>query len=177
MGRTGRNQRVSLMADSPAPRRVARACRTAAARFARDRRGAAIAYFGLLLPLLLGAAGLGIDVGASYSARQRAQTQAEAAAMAAALELNKASPRATITSAATADATSNGLDTARGDRLTVNIPPAQGGYAGDAKAAEAVVQSSVQQILAPFVGGASTVVVAARAVARVVRTDACVWAL
>jgi hypothetical protein len=96
--------------------------------------------------------------------------------MAAALELNKASPQATITSAATADATSNGFSAAT-DTLTLNTPPTAGTYAGDAKAAEAVVARPVRQILAPFVRGASTVTVSARAVARVMRGGACVYAL
>src|SRR4051794_16935614 len=167
------------MADRSAAARLRRALsssRTAAARLAADRRGVTMVWFALLLPVLLGGAGLGIDLGAAYSARQRVQIVADAAAMAAALELADGSAQAAVTSAATADATSNGLS-ASTDTLTLNTPPTSGTYAGDATAAEAVVTRTVPQILAPFVRGPSSVTVAARAVGRIVRASACVYSL
>src|SRR4051812_39346610 len=166
------------MADRSAAARLRRALsssRTAAARLAADRRGVTMVWFALLLPILLGGAGLGIDLGAAYSAWQRVQAVADAA-MAAALELAGGSAQAAVTSAATADATSNGLSSTT-DALTLNTPPTSGTYAGDPTAAEAVVTRAVPQILAPFVRGPSSVTVAARAVARLQRAAPCVYAL
>src|SRR5690242_7777800 len=138
-GRLSGHHPDSTMADRSAAARLRRALsgsRTGAARLAADRRGVSMVWFALLMPVLLGGAGLGIDLGAAYSARQRVQAVADAAAMAAALELADGSAQATVTSAATADAASNGFS-ADTDTLTLNTPPTSGTYAGDASAAEA----------------------------------------
>jgi Flp pilus assembly protein TadG len=56
------------------------------ARFARDRQGAIALAVAVLLPVLIGFAGLGIEVGMWFAVQRQNQSAADAAAIAAALE-------------------------------------------------------------------------------------------
>jgi Flp pilus assembly protein TadG len=156
--------------------RWARLVRTMRAVIADERGGVAV-YVAVAMPLLLGSVGLGVDVGLTYSSRQSAQTQADAAAMAAALELARGKTIDEARTAATSDAEHNGFVTARGDVITVNSPPATGPFSADATAAEVQITRPVRLTFVGFVGAERDITVAARAVARPVRSDACVWSL
>ena len=142
-----------------------------------DEHGGVAVYAAIVMPLLLGSIGLGVDVGLSYSSRQAAQHQADAAAMAAALEINKGKTTDEVEAAATSDAEDNGFVAARGDTIAVNSPPTTGDFSSDATAAEVQITRPVQLSFVRFVGADSNITVAARAVARLVRPEACVWSL
>ncbi len=65
----------------------------------------------------------------------------------------------------------------RGDTIAVTSPPTAGAFAGDATAAEVQITRPVQLSFVRFVGADSDITVSARAVARLVRPEACVWSL
>jgi hypothetical protein len=145
--------------------------------FAHDDRGGVAVYAALAMPLLLGSVGLGVDVGLAYSSRQAAQHQADAAAMAAALELARGKTEDEIESAASDGAEDNGFVADRGDSIEVASPPASGAFAGDATAVEVEIARPVTLSFVGFVGAERNITVTARAVARPVRSAACVWSL
>jgi Flp pilus assembly protein TadG len=147
------------------------------AAFAADERGGVAVYAAIAMPLVLGSIGLGVDVGLAYSLRQEAQHQADAAAMAAALEIASGKTTDEAQAAAEDDAADNGWLESRGDTIAVTSPPTAGPFAGDATAAEVQVTRPVQLSFVRFVGADSDITVSARAVARLVRPEACVWSL
>jgi Flp pilus assembly protein TadG len=143
----------------------------------RDDHGSVAVYAAITLPILLGSVGLGVDVGAAYSARQSAQNQADAAAVAAALEIARGKNTDEAKAAATSDAQNNGFSGPHGDIMVVNTPPSSGPFTTDPKAVEVEISSPVQLHFVGMVGADSNVTVTARAVARTVRSEACVWSL
>ena len=142
-----------------------------------DERGVVAVYAAIAMPLLLGSVGLGVDVGLAYSARQAVQHQADAAAMAAALEIARGKTTDEVEAAATLDAEDNGFVADRGDTIAVSSPPTTGPLTADATAAEVQITRPVHLTFVGFVGAEQDIIVTARAVARPVRTDACVWSL
>jgi Flp pilus assembly protein TadG len=142
-----------------------------------DERGGVAVYVAIALPLLLGSVGMGVDVGLAYTSRQAAQHQADAAAMAAALELARGKTADEAEAAATTDAEENGFVDTRGDTIEVESPPTSGAFAGDAEATEVQITRPVTLTFVGFVGAERNITVTARAVAKPVRSAACVWSL
>src|SRR4051794_36093175 len=144
----------------------------------RDDHGGVAVYAAISLPILLGSVGLGVDVGAAYSARQSAQNQqADAAAVAAALEIARGKTKDDATVAATSDAQKNGFSGPGGDTMVLNNPPGSGPFTTDAKAVEVEISSPVQLHFVGMVGAERSVTVTARALARTLRSETCVWSL
>ncbi|MEZ5931302.1 MAG: pilus assembly protein TadG-related protein [Alphaproteobacteria bacterium] len=143
------------------------------ARLARDDRGTIIAPLAVLMPILLGMAGLGIDIGNWYNGKRQAQAAADAAARAGALELVRNGSESVILLAAREDAAAYGFATAD---IDINMPPLAGPYVGDGFAVEAVIHHRPKSYFAQALLDLD-VTVEARAVARAMELDTCVWAL
>lgn len=141
--------------------------------FVRDDRGTIIAPLAILMPILLGMAGLGIDIGNWYNGKRQAQAAADAAARAGALELVRNGSESVISIAAKEDAASYGFASADVD---INMPPVAGSFIGDGFAVEAVIRHRPESYFAQTLLNLD-VTVEARAVARAVELDTCVWAL
>jgi len=75
------------------------------ARFSRDRRGAVAVAVAILLPVLIGFAGIGIEVGLWFAVQRQNQSAADAAALSAALEYAAQIEQPGITTNPTAAAT------------------------------------------------------------------------
>src|SRR5215470_17467032 len=90
--------------------------------FLRKRHGNVAIVFGLSLPLLVGAAGLGVETSYWYYKHIQLQAAANQSAYAGALELRAGSTHSTVISVATTTATNNGFNSAAGS-LTLNSPP------------------------------------------------------
>ena len=144
--------------------------------FPGDSSGGVIAPVAIMLPILLGAAGLAVDVGAWYASKRGAQVAADAAARGGALEMKKGGSTSDIVAAARYDAALNGFGDDADAVVTVSHPPESGGYAGHSSAVEVVVQRSPQQFFSQFIFPASFTV-EARAVASLSADDTCIWAL
>lgn len=150
--------------------------RSAARRLVADRSGASAVMTGLSLAVVLGFAGLGVDLGVGYHARRSAQSAADSAAFSGAAALLAGT--ADVDGQARAVAASYGLAHGQnGVVVTVNDPPASGPFANDPKAVEVIVERPLARFFSQlFVGGPS--VVRARAVAKAgTAGDACVIAL
>jgi len=151
--------------------------RTRIGRLWRDSAGALAIYSALLAPVVLGFAGLGIDIGLWYANVRSAQSAADSSARAGALvALGSSGNAAQILSAATAEAAANGFDAGSGDTITVNYPPQAGQATGLTTSVEVIVSRPVDGLFSSLLFDGPAVV-AARAVAVVDHTEACMWAL
>lgn len=139
----------------------------------RNERGAIIAPLAIMMPILLGMAGLGIDIGNWYNSKRQVQAAADAAARAGALELVRNGSENIILLAAKEDAEAYGFG---GPDIEINMPPLAGSYAGDGFAVEAIIQHQPDSYFAQALFNLD-VTVEARAVAKAVELDTCVWAL
>ncbi|MBI3464449.1 MAG: hypothetical protein HY000_15555 [Planctomycetes bacterium] len=127
------------------------------------RSGKTLLLFAVLLPALLAFTGLIIDGGLLMAAQRHAQHVADAAATAAALEKHRGESDSTAAAAATNLVHAhNGLPDAQ---VVVNIPPAQGPYAGRSGYVEVVLAHDVPTYLMQVLGAASSSTVRAQAVA------------
>ena len=141
-----------------------------------SERGAAAVYVAIVLPAFIGAGGLAVDVASWYSTKRTMQSGTDAAAYAAALELarqglDQAPDLAALQAVADDAASRNGVATP----VTVRVP-VSGPAAGDPQAVEVIVtQPAPLYFTSLFMGAAPPIT--ARAVAKAVVSDACVWSL
>lgn len=153
-------------------------CRNRLSAFRRDQRGVIMVMFALMLPILAGSIGMGVEVALWYKEKRSIQTAADAAAVAGACEaLESGATSATISAQATADAARNGFDTVTFPP-TVNNPPTSGAYTADGDAVEVILSESFTMLFASIVTDSDTVTVSARAVATTETFgEACVLSL
>jgi hypothetical protein len=97
--------------------------RVALPRFLRDRRGLTAVTFALSLPVILGSAGLGVEVGYFFFEERRLQTAADLAANAGAVVLRSGADDAEVIAAAEREANENGYVPGE---MVVNTPPTSG---------------------------------------------------
>jgi Flp pilus assembly protein TadG len=112
---------------------------------AGDRRGVTAMVFAVSAVGLLGMVGLGTEVGAWYLARSAADNAADAAACAAALAVSNGS---SYQDAGLNTAAADGYAAGGPVAVTVNNPPATGGYAGNPAAAEVVIDTTFTPVVA-----------------------------
>ena len=144
--------------------------------FAGAEGGAAAVYVAIALPVFVGAGGLAVDVASWYSTKRTVQSGADAAAYAAALELARQgldqAPDTTMMQAVADDAASrNGVATP----VTVRVP-LSGPAAGDPQSVEVIVTQPAPVYFTSLFMGAPPPITA-RAVAKAVVSDACIWSL
>jgi len=115
-------------------------------RFSRDSRGAAAIIFALAVPVMLGFAGLGIEIGTWLMNSRAMQGVADAAATSAAIALNQTSsctPSGTnicVTEADTIAALNGWRNGVGGVVVTVNNPPKSGNFTANDNAVEVIIQ-------------------------------------
>lgn len=108
-------------------------------RLPRDEGGATLATTAILLVTLLGFVGLGIDLGAAFTARRATQNAADSAALSAAVD--QAAGGDQLDQQAKAVAAQYGLVNGQGGvKVEVDTPPTTGGHVGDPDATEVVIQ-------------------------------------
>ena len=154
------------------------------ARLWKDKTGGVLIYSAFALPIILGVAGMSVDMGTWYASKRVAQAAADSGALAGALEVMRVNqdpsePDLTefeIQVIATAIASDNGYDYGAGDEIEVNYPPDTGSYAGAGDAVEVIVRRPASVFLAGILFD-EDVTVAARAVAVVDVNDTCMWGL
>jgi hypothetical protein len=141
----------------------------------KDRRGAVAIVMAITLPVVVGAAGLGVEAGKWYMLKRQAQTAADSGAFAGALEL-AAGTNSRADPAARQEAARNGFPEGGDVTVTVNIPPTSGSHVGNAKAVEVIVTRTDPLLLATlFMSDPISIV--ARAVGLVTVTgNACILA-
>ena len=146
-------------------------------RFFFDTVGSVAVVYALALPVLMGFAGLGVEVGYWYASERSLQSAADAGATAGALELTYGGSHSDIHDQALAEAERNGFSNQAGTSFTVNRPPVSGAYSGDPTAVEVVLDVPKKTTFASILD-VKKVGIAARAVARQSPGgDACIFAL
>lgn len=152
---------------------------------ARDRRGVIVVMFALLLPILVGFIGLGVEVGLWYSERRDMQAAADAAALAGTYEL--AEDRVpNVASVAQREAENNGWSSGSGT-ITVRSFPFNGlypavpsAYSADPDTVQVLLTRQVSLLFAGyFLGSGGSVTINTKAVGKSVAgaNGACVLAL
>ena len=147
------------------------------ATFRRDRLGAILILSGLLMPLLIGFVGIGLDATLWYMLKRQIQTSVDAGVIAGAHTLAKGSNKGQAIKATKDDVRRNDFIDAGGSTIIVHIPPKDGAYAGNADAVEAIVTLE-QRLYFTALLGAGPVKIRARAVAsKAVTGESCVIGL
>jgi Flp pilus assembly protein TadG len=142
--------------------------------FARAKRGGVAVMFALVLPVVIGFAGFGVETSYWYLKSLDLQAQADAAAYAGAMEKRSGSSTSVVTTVATRGATDNGFSTTAGT-ITDNTPPATGS-AGN-QAVEVLLHTTAQRFFTAFFTS-TPVNLNARAVAKYnTAANACILAL
>lgn len=146
--------------------------------FLRDENGGIAIMFALMLPVIFGIIGLGVETGLWFKERRELQTIADAAAVSAAIENSMGENSTVITAVATLEATKNGFDATTDTITYVGTPiTATSAYFGDADYIEVIVTRQLDTILSQ-VFYTFTPTTTARAVASTSGdTEACVLAL
>lgn len=113
------------------------------ARFKSNRDANTAIMFGLTLPLIVGAAGLGVETGYWYFKDRELQTAADVAAYAGAVEKRGGASENQVDSAAQNEAEEHGFDPAVGN-IQVNTPPTSGTHQ-NTKAVEVILTAPVER--------------------------------
>lgn len=123
-------------------------------KFVADASASTSTLVALSLPVVIGAAGIGVETSMWYVEKTKVQLMADAAA-AGATRTMTTSGAANTTLARTVgtnDAARNGFVTGPGSTLTINIPPVSGANKGATNAAEAIVTRTLPQSFSKFFG-------------------------
>ena len=145
----------------------------------RDTSGVVIIIFALLLPIIVGFVGLGIESAFWFSQKRSLQTMADAAAIGGVYEVAASGTGAgTILTKSTLDATQNGYDSGSGDTIAVSNPPIIGSYTTDNAAVEVRLTRTINFLFVGLIMPQNSFVLGARAVASSVPIgDACILTL
>ena len=140
----------------------------------KEQSGNVSVLFACMLPVLVGACGLGADVGYWYYQQRTLQTAADAAAYDGVIALKGSGNSTGITSAATTGATSNGWSNTNGT-IAVNWPPTSGPYQNSDSVQVVLTENLPRFFSALF--SSSQVPVSVTAVATMAGSNACILAL
>lgn len=147
-------------------------------RFTRDRSGSYVAIAALVMPVLVGAAGLGTEAGFWMYQQQKLQDAADSAAYASATYFGPNSSSG-LTNQADSVISQYGFNTTvtnTSNGIIVAEPPTDGPSKGDIGAVEVNIKRSYPRLLSAIFGG-SPVIISARAVAKTKGGYGCVLAL
>ena len=135
----------------------------------RDRTGGIFVFAAIAAPVMIGAAGLSVDIGLWYANKRLAQSAVDSAALAGALELRRSVGDPTsIENVVNADALINGFSAANGDIIDVD--------ASVSPRVAVTITRTVPGLLSQVLF-TETTNVRARAVARADVNDTCIWSL
>ncbi len=116
------------------------------ATFTSEDRGAISVMFALMLPVLVGLVGLGVESGMWFSERRALQTLADTTAVSAAIENSYGGTNTDVLGAATDEARRNGLSDSS-DTISYVGTPVSGPFTGDDDYVEVVVSRRLTTIM------------------------------
>ena len=140
-------------------------------RFAEDQSGSNVIIFALIMPVLVGAAGLGTEAGWWSYKHKNMQSAADSGAASAATAGNNLNAEANAVTATYGYP--NGVNNVT---VTVNQPPSIGNFTSNPQAVEVIVRQPQPRLLSALFGSAP-VLITARAVAVPNSGTGCVLAL
>jgi hypothetical protein len=127
---------------------IKRAYKSVGAYF-QNTSGAIAIVWGVLLPVMIGSVGIGVEVGLWYNYKRNSQSAADAAAHAAAYQILDEADEDSIVAAAKADARRNGFDSDDAEvTVVVHHPPITGDHIDDDDFAEVYVTRSYAPLFA-----------------------------
>lgn len=132
-------------------------------RWVRETRGSVMAMVAISLPVVVGAAGLGVDMSSWYSQRRNAQNIADSAAVAATHAKMNGASQQEIEAEALAEAQRNGYEGNPGDEFTLNLLNGEQVGAATAEIEVTVRQSAPLYFATIFVDFEPTVAASAQA--------------
>ncbi len=135
--------------------------------FGRDRSAGTTTLMAFALPVVVGAAGIGVDVSSWYSEKRKLQQIADAAAMGGARVKAADQSDTVVTTVASNDAARNGYVAGATQTLTVNMPPVSGAYTTNDGAVEVIVTRQLKTLFSAAFMGSDVRTLSARAVAMV----------
>ena len=117
-----------------------------------NERGIVLILAAILIPVLLGFAGLAIDIGWLYFNKIGMQNAADAGALAGAFQLKRGQNNASIQAMARHDTSVNGYTQGlNGTTVTVNNPPTSGNFSGNSNYVEVIINQQVDTFFIKFV--------------------------
>ncbi len=139
--------------------RIVRSARATWQRLGRNRSGSVVSFL-VVIPVLMGAAAVGIETGQLYRTKRQMQGAADAAALAGSVDRTAGKSLTTITSTARYEAQRNGFQNGVGSiSVTVNAPPTSGTNITTAGAVEVIITKpqsfSLGAVLTSWLGGTS----------------------
>src|SRR6266851_1560483 len=139
--------------------RIVRSARATWQRLGRNRSGSVVSFL-VVIPVLMGAAAVGIETGQLYRTKRQMQGAADAAALAGSVDRTAGKSLTTITSTARYEAQRNGFQNGVGSiAVTVNAPPTSGPNIATAGAVEVIITKpqsfSLGAVLTSWLGGTS----------------------
>ena len=140
-------------------------------RFADDQSGSYVIISALLMPVLVGTAGLGTEVGYWYYKHKNMQSAADSGAVSAATGGSNL-----VTEANSITASYGYQNGVQNVAVAVNQPPTLGNYTSNPQAIEVIVSQPQQRLLSALFGSGA-VPITARAVALPNSGTGCVLAL
>lgn len=144
--------------------------------FLADRTGSTAITIAILMPLIVGGFGLGVEVSMWYFTQRKLQNAADVAAYAGAVQLRKEKNLAAIDGAAELAALKTGFKASIGS-ITTQWPAVSGAYAGNPNAVEIAVAENVPRSFSSIFGS-DAVAMSGRAVALLQQgAETCILAL
>jgi hypothetical protein len=142
-----------------------------------DERGQSTLVVALVLPVLLGFVGLGVDLGQLRYQQRKLQVVADAAALAGAGEIAAGSSSNVNYSASLAIANNNFVAGVNGNQNpAINLPPQSGPHAGNSKFVEVIISQNAPTYFMRILGVTSATI-SARAVGGLGSGTSCIYAL
>lgn len=145
-------------------------------RLKRAENGSVALMFALMLPILFGIVGLGVEAGLWFKERRELQNIADSAAVSAAIELAYGATSSEQMTAAMIEANSNGFDATSDTMLYVGTPTS-GTYAGQAAYVEVRVERQLETVLSQVFYSLNPMTVSRAVAGTTSDMEACVMAL
>ena len=146
-------------------------------RLRADECGQSTVVIALVLPVLMGFVGLGVDLGALRYQQRKLQVVADAGALAGAGEISTANPSNASYAASVAIARNNYVAGVNGNQSPViNLPPLSGPHTGDSNFVEIIISQNAPTFFARIFGVTSASI-SARAVGGLGSGSGCIYVL
>ena len=145
-------------------------------RFAVKEGGSVALMFALMLPVLFGIVGLGVEAGLWFKERRQLQNIADTAAVSAAIELAYGATSTELMTAAKIEADGNGFDPTSDTFLYVGTPTS-GTYAGQAAYVEVRVERKLETMLSQVFYSLNPLTTSRAVAGTTSDMEACVMAL
>lgn len=142
-----------------------------------DTQGATLVYFGLMLPIIMGFAGLGYDASMWYMEKRQIQSVADSAAITGAYSNEAGKTQQEIFDEVLVDLGENNFSLGDRNSISVITPPVTGKYVGNDKYVEITITRKAEMMFSGFLFD-DQVSIQTRAVAgSIAQGDHCILAL